>query len=218
MRAPRERMLTDPLARHGALARHEFGVKSPKELDDETRVAIEQHAQVPAKSIPRVDGPFHDGTAFRNLIVALKKLNIIDDQTEIDPDPLPGIFYGNAGIKFVGVAPTKSNGGATVIGTGGTVTLNDATDNSGRITLVTGTGVSAAGVICTITFARPKQNANYGVFLSAADSDAATAAGRSVYADFGNYNTTSWEFATQAILASSTSYHWNYSIDERTSL
>jgi hypothetical protein len=211
-------MLTDPLARHGAIARQEFGVKSAREQDEETRIAIEQHAQVPGKAIPRVDGPFHDGTAFRQLMSVLARLNMVEDVSEIDPDPLPGVYYGNAGIKFVGIAPTKSNGGATVIGTGGSVTLNDATDNSGRITLVTGTGVSAAGVICTITFNRPKQNANYGIILSAADSNAATAAGRSVYADFGAYNTTDWQFATQAILASSTSYHWNYSLDERTSL
>lgn len=217
MRA-RTRVLTDPLARHGAIARHEFGVKTAREQDEETRIAIEQHSQVPTKAIPRIDGPFHDGTAFRQLIDALHTLQIVDNQTEIDPDPLPSPFYGNNGIKISGEAPIISiTGNASITGTGGTIALNDANDNSGRITLSTGTGVSVAGQIAVITFQRAKQNANYGIWLSAADADASTAAGRSIYADFGDRGTTSWALSCSSVLASSTSYHVDYLIVERTS-
>lgn len=212
-------MLIDPLAGHGRIERERHGVKMLRELDDETRVAQEQQRDVPATAIPRVYGSITDGTAMRRLLRALAAQNYIVDDTEKDPDPLPGTYYNNAGIRFRGLPPTSITGSGTlVLGTGFTLDFNDATDNSGRITLVTGTGIGAAGLIATIAFNRPKRDANYGVYLSAVDPSAGTAAGRSVYADFGDRTTTSWKISCAEQLANSTSYHWDYFIVERESL
>ena len=50
-------------------------------------------------------------------------------------------------------APTKTNGASAQIGTTGTVTLANATDVAGKITIATsGTAPSAAGTLVTLTF------------------------------------------------------------------
>ena len=75
-----------------------------------------------------------------------------------------------------------------------------------------------AGLLGTITFVRPKTNADYAVLLSAADSDASTAAGRSVYSDFSGRTSTAWTISASSVLASSTSYHIDYLVIERESI
>lgn len=208
MKRPTSARLLDPRLSHERLAAREYGAKPARDIDEDNRIASWLQF-TPDSARPRVTGNWGDGSAQKSVAAALSYLGMIVDETQ-DAGPLPLFFENNAPLFFRGVPPSISAGGATVIGTGGAVTLNDATDNSGRITLVTGTGVSAAGVICTITFDVPRINADYGVFLTAADSDAAGTAGQSVYSDFATRTTTEWVLSCGAILASSTSYHWDF--------
>jgi hypothetical protein len=214
----RDRSLRDPLTGHGRVALDRYGVPGTRQQDDDIRVALEQFGQVPAKAIPRVTGPVTDPTVYEALAVLQRQGHLVNE-TDLSPDPLPGAYYGNAGIKFVGVAPTLTGPAAgayltTVVGSGFSIGLNDATDNSGRITLTTGTGVSAAGNIVLVTFNRPKGNADYRVWIWAEDADASTAAGRSAYSNFGDRTTTDWILACSSALASSTSYHFGYGVFE----
>lgn len=211
MKRPTSARLLDPRQSHERLAAKEYGAKPAREIDEDVRSGLEL-ARVPAFNRPRLTGNWGDGSAQRSIADALAYLGMIIDETQ-DAGAPPFVYENNAPLLFRGAAPGVAAGGSTVIGSGGTVTLNDATDNSGRITLSTGTGVSAAGTICTITFDVPRINADYGVMLSAADSDAATTAGRSVYVDFATQTTTTWVLSCQATLASSTSYHWRYAVD-----
>lgn len=216
MRHTGERLI-DPHAGHGRIARQAFGVRAGRETDDDVRIAIEQPGNAPATARRRITGEVAS-EAMGELIAQGARAGYWDDETTAAPDLGPTPYENNAGLLFRGTAPSRANGAASVIGTGGDVVLNDATDSSGRITVTTGTGVSAAGAICTISFARPKRNADYQVLLSAADSDASMAAGRSVYSNFGDRTTTAWVLACSTALAPSTSYHWSYLVIEVESL
>jgi hypothetical protein len=210
------RLLYDPHLSHERLAAREHGAKSNREIDEDARTAADL-VRLPSAERQRLQGNWSDGSATREIARILEVHGFLIDETD-DAPPDPIIYENNAPLYFRGVAPTRANGGATVIGTGGDVTLNDATDSSGRITLVTGTGVSTTGTICTITFNVPRENADYGVFLWPADSDASSTAGRSVYSDFGARTTTQWVLANTTTLASSTSYHWDFYLVGRESL
>jgi hypothetical protein len=213
VRAPAGSRLVDPALAHERLARGAYGVKGPRELDEEVRIALDPAA--PPADRPRVRGSHLDGTATRDVVAAMERLGLVVDETDDDPDPQPAPYENNAGLLFRGAVPSLTNGGATVIGTGGDVDLTDATDNSGRIALTTGTGPSAAGTICTVTFVRPKPNADYAVLLSARDPDAAPIA---VYSNFSDATTTGFPVQTATILPASTTLHWDFLVIEREQL
>jgi hypothetical protein len=210
------RLLYDPHLSHERLAAREHGAKSTREIDEDARTAADL-MHLPSAERQRLRGNWSDGSANREIARILEVHGFLVDETE-DAPPDQIIYETNAGLVFRGVAPSSALGGATVVGTGASRTLNDATDNSGRITLTTGTGVSTTGTILTFTFDVPKTNADYGVYFWPADSDASSTAGRSVYSDFGSRTTTQWVLANTTTLASSTSYHWDYLIVERRSL
>jgi hypothetical protein len=210
------RLLYDPHLSHERLAAREHGAKSNREIDEDARIATDLLGSKLTDRL-RLRGSWADGSAARDVARIMQHHGFLIDETD-DVAASIGPFENNEGLIFRGVPPSVSNGGATVIGTGGDVDLADATDNSGRIVLSTGTGVSAAGTICTITFDIPKSNADYGVWFHAADNTAATAAGVTIYADFGSRTTTQFVVAATAILTSSVSYHWDYMIVERRAL
>lgn len=209
--------LINPRLGHERVAQRSYGVRSPKDIDDDARAAFGEW-RAPAADRPRVAGSIHDGTLLVSLVETLRDAGIVDDEwVDIDA-ALPATFENNAGLRFRGKPPTIAIGAAGVVGAGATIGIGDATDNSGRITLVTGTGALAAGAIATVTFAVPKSNDDYGVLLTAADADAASVAGRSVYADFATRTTTAWVLSCATALATSTSYHWDFVIIEREQL
>lgn len=112
-------------------------------------------------------------------------------------------------LHYVGqsTAPSVSAGGATVVGTGASVTLS-GTDAGFEVTLTTGTGISATGTMFTVTY-----NATYGtapaVVCSESDSDSAA------YSVTGGKYTTSAATTvtlsnTTANLSDSTEYKWTF--------
>lgn len=207
--------LIDPLKGHERLARQEFGVRTGRETDDDIRVAIEQWGNPAATERPRLTGSHRDGTASRDLARVLEWHGFAVDDTDDDPDPAPSPYENNAGILLRGAAPSVAAGGSTVVGAGATISLSDATDNSGRIVLVTGTGPSAAGVFATITFVRPKPNADYAVWVFPADPDACD---RPAVSDFGGRTTTQFTVQNRVTFAAGTSYHYEWGVFERESL
>lgn len=222
MRPPTGSRLLDPGNVHARRVTEAYGVKTGREIDEDNRIALDQIGQ-PAGRRPRIEGSLHSGTALLSVIERLREVGIADDEwLDIDPEPRPAPYENNAGILFRGTAPSIAIGGATVVGTGGSLslTLSDATDNTGRIVLVTGNAPapSAAGDIGTITFVVPKSNADYQITFGARDSSAATAAGRSIYSDFSTALTTAWVLSCESTLAGNTSYHWSYAIREVESL
>ncbi len=205
----------DPLLAHERLIAERY-VKPGKQIDEDARAAIDVY-RAPAGERPRFRGGNGASIAISEIADVLEHAGLLDN--EYDPELEETIvFENNAGLVFRGAAPTKVNGGSTVIGTGGSVTLADATDNSGRIVANTGTGVSTTGTIVTITFAVPKQAATYGILLTAADNTASGTPGQSVYGSRSSRTTTSWVLANTTALSSSTTYEWDYLIVERTSL
>lgn len=205
--------LIDPTKAHERLAAREYGAKSPREIDEDARGQAEA-ARRPAAGRKRVTGGIADGTALLGLMTALEEEGLIVNEVDVDPgghEP----YENNQGLLFRGTAPSIVAGAAA--GTSPTLSLTDATDNSGRIVLTVGT-TPAAGLLATITFVVPKRNADYAVILSPRDSDAATAAGRSVYSDFGAATTTSFPVNCQTALAAGVSYHWDFAVIEREQL
>lgn len=210
------RLLYDPHLSHERLAAREYGAKSTREVDEDARTSADL-VRLPVADRLRLRGSWADGSAARDVARILEVHGFLTDETDDDPTDT-GPYENNAGLFFRGVAPAVANGGATVIGTGGDVALADATDNSGRIVLSTGSGVSAAGVVCTITFAVPKSNANYGIWFHAADDTAAAGAGLTVYSSFATRTTTEFVVSVASVLTSSVSYHWDFGLVERESL
>lgn len=210
MRA-RERSLGDPLKGHERKLLERYGVKTARELDEEARIAIEQAGQAPATARPRVAGPVADPTLYEALNV-LERAGHIVNETLLAPDPLPSPYYGNNGLVFSGAEPAIVAGAPAVVGTGATIALNDATDNSGRIVLVTGTSITGTGVFAQITFVRPKRNADYGVLIVPADPDACD---RPAVSDFNARTTALFTAQNRTAFAASTSYHYDYFVIER---
>jgi hypothetical protein len=208
--------LIDPAKGHERKAREAMGVKTARDLDDDVRVALEQAGNVPATVRPRITGSHLDGTASRGIVSALMRLGLVADETDDDPDPVNPPYENNAGLLFRGSVPGIAIGGSTIVGTGSpSLTLSNATDNSGRIVLVTGTAPSAAGVFATITFVRPKSTGNYAVLISPADPDAIT---RLAGSDFGGRTTTAFTVQNGTTFAAGTSYHYDYVVIEREQL
>lgn len=208
--------LIDPAKGHERKAREAMGVKTARDLDDDVRVALEQAGNVPATVRPRITGSHLDGTASRGIVSALMRLGLVADETDDDPDPVPVPYENNAGILFRGSVPGITIGGSTIVGTGSpSLTLADANDSAGRIVLVTGTAPSAAGVVATLTFVRPRRSANYGVAVWAADNDGNL---RPAFSDFGGRTTTAFTVAVSTTLAAGTSYHWEYFVHDREQL
>lgn len=209
--------LVNPHGAHDRLAARWNGAKTARDVDEDVRVETDQ-ARILTDRRFRVTGSLVDGTAFRSLLEGLERDGHLVDETEVDPEDLPPVYENNGLIHFRGAVPTRTNGAAAQIGTGGDVTFADATDAAGRLVIVTGTGALASGVLATITFAVPRQNADYGVAIWAADSDAAGTAGRGIHSDFGGRTTTTWTLNAASALAASTSYHVEYWVHDRTQL
>jgi hypothetical protein len=216
MKSPTTRLI-DPHLAHERLAGREHGAKSPREIDEEARIATDLLGSR-LTDRKRLTGSWADGSANRDFARIMETHGFLVDETDDNAtDNAP--YENNAGLLLRGTPPSIAiNAVANITGTGGAVALNDATDNSGRITLTTGTGVSVAGLLATITFVRPKRNADYAVILSPRDANASWTAGFSVYSDFGTATTTAFTISNSVALASSTSYHWDYLIVERESI
>jgi hypothetical protein len=106
-------------------------------------------------------------------------------------------------------APTVAKGATAQTGTGGSATLSTASDVSGKIQLVTGTGALAAGTILTVSF-----NKAFGavpnVVLTPRNANAAGAIQFYVTAE----GTGGFSIAVGAALAASTTYQWAYRVTE----
>jgi hypothetical protein len=79
--------LIDPLKGHERKSRESFGIKPPRDQDDDIRVAIEGMSNVPSTVRPRITGT--GPAAVRELIGALERLGLIDDESEDDDFALP---------------------------------------------------------------------------------------------------------------------------------
>lgn len=203
--------LINPAHAHQRLARETYGVKNPREVDDDA-VASQDGARLPASDRPRVTGSHSDGTAFRELIASLERLGLITDQTDIDPELQLPPYENNAGLRYRGPKPTIAAGAAA--GTTPTLSIAEGTDHAGRITLVCGTAPPVGGIIATITFNVPLPVASYVVQITAADPDAAAGAGGTAYSSFLTQTTTGWELLCTAALTAGVSYHWVYHVVE----
>jgi hypothetical protein len=217
MRPPVSR-LHDPRLRHERMIAERIGgVRSPRSLLDGIEATLAEH-RVPDARAPRLTGSAHDGElAYRIAAVIAGHGLAVDDSEDLPDEHEP--YENNAGLLFRGAAPSIAAGASSVVGAGGSfsLTLTDATDNSGRIVLVTGNSPnpSAAGVVGTITFAVSKPNGDYMVWLAPGDADAAD---RPAYSDFGGRSTTAFTFAVRATLSGNTSYHWEFGVIERESI
>ena len=206
-----ELRLINPAHAHQRIAREAFGIKNPREVDDDA-VASQDGSRLPASDRPRITGTHSDGSAFRDLLSALERLGIITDQTDIDPELAYAPYENNAGLRYRGVKPTIAAGAAA--GTTPTLSISEGTDHAGRITLVCGTAPPAGGIIATITFNVPLPVASYVVQITAADPDAAAGAGATAYSSFVTQTTTEWELLCTAALTAGVSYHWVYHVVE----
>ena len=207
---PGTRLFHDPQQAHERLAAREYGAKIGREIDEDVRV-LRTLERVPAADRSRLTGSGSDGSAFRDLVRILESQGLITDEMDVDPDAAHTPYEGNQGLVYRGVKPAIAAGAAA--GTTPTLSISEGTDHAGRITLVVGT-TPGTGLLATITFNVPLQNASYAIAFFPADSDASTAAGRSVYSNFGTQTTTSFEMSCSTVLVAGTSYHWWYTITE----
>lgn len=109
-----------------------------------------------------------------------------------------------------GTAPTIAAG--TGAGTSPTVTIvSGSQDMAGRVSVVTGSSPTAAGVVCTITLNRAYPTGTWPV-ISPANAAAAELTGTAkVYAS--GASTTTWTITVASgSLAGSTTYLWNYHV------
>lgn len=115
-----------------------------------------------------------------------------------------------AAEHFVGIsdAPAIAVGASSVVGTGGNASLS-GTDAGFRVTLNTGTGVSAGGTAFTVTFDTPYTNAPIAVF-SSGNTNAANEF--DTYRPYCDTTTTELTFIPFAALSSSTTYKWDFII------
>lgn len=115
-----------------------------------------------------------------------------------------------AAEHFVGLsnAPAVAVGAASVAGTGGNVSLS-GTDAGFRVTLNTGTGVSAGGTAFTVTFDTPYSTAPIAVFSS---GNTSAANEFDTYRPYCDTTTTELTFIPFAALSSSTTYKWDFII------
>lgn len=205
-----EPRLIDPSQAHQRVAREQYGVKNPRSIDDDAQAGRELE-RLPASDRPRITGSQSRGEAIQELLSSLERLGLITDETDIDPEFARQPYVRNSGPIYYGVKPTIAAGAAA--GTAPTISISEGTDHAGRITLVVGT-TPGTGLLATITFNKPLPVASYVITLSPADSDASTAAGRSVFSDFGSQSTTTWELRNSTVLVAGVSYHWWYLITE----
>lgn len=207
---PTEPRLIDPSQAHQRVAREQYGVKNPRSIDEDAQ-ATRDLERLPASDRPRITGSHQSGEATRELLASLERLGLVTDETDIDPELARQPYVRNSGPIYYGAKPTIAAGAAA--GTGPTLSISEGTDHAGRITLVVGT-TPGTGLLATITFNKPLPTASYVIGLFPADSDASTAAGRSVFSDFGSQTTTTWELRCSTVLVAGTSYHWWYLITE----
>jgi hypothetical protein len=109
------------------------------------------------------------------------------------------------------MSPTPSVSPGAALGTGSpSASLRNASnDDFGTLVLVTGTSPTT-GVLATITFARPKPNADYAAMWSAGDPDAAQNIA-SVYTDYiSDRSTTSVVLRARAALPAGNSFIFFY--------
>lgn len=106
-----------------------------------------------------------------------------------------------------GTSPTVAVGGATIAGTGATASIS-GTDSGFIVTLNTGTGTSAAGVMLTVTFATA-----YGA-APVATVSANNELGAAAFSDglHSNATTTTLVFTGVGVLTASQTYKWNVTV------
>ncbi len=110
-----------------------------------------------------------------------------------------GRFLGSTGLA------SALAGVATVVGTGATRSVVGS-ETGGSITLNTGTGVSAAGTLLTVSFATAMPSTSYAVVLTAGSQNAAGIGGMYILIT----NATTFTIRSTTILTSSTTYVWNF--------
>lgn len=91
-----EPRLIDPSLAHDRIARQAYGVKSPRDIDDDAQTGRELE-RLPASDRPRITGGYQDGSALRELIAKLEQLGILTDETDIDPDTWQPARANNTG-------------------------------------------------------------------------------------------------------------------------
>jgi hypothetical protein len=109
------------------------------------------------------------------------------------------------------MSPTPSVSVGAAAGGGATVSLrNSSNDDFGTVVLVTGTSPTS-GTLLTITFGRPKRNADYAALWSPGDADAATAMTKVNTPYISGRSTTSVILLAESALPAGTSHIWYYS-------
>ena len=104
--------------------------------------------------------------------------------------------------------PGKTNGASAQIGSTGTVTLSNATDVAGKISIATsGTAPSAAGTLITVAFIKAYATAP----IVQLQATSAASAGFAVYV---TSTTTGFTITNTTTLANNTTYAWGYTIIE----
>lgn len=110
-------------------------------------------------------------------------------------------------IRTSGGAPTINPGGAACTAPN---ILVDGTDTSGMVTVVAGTGCALDGAITSVLFSEAFSAAP-NVTLTPATT---TAASLSVYVDYDQVTTTSFDITTSSPLADGATYRWYYQVIE----
>jgi hypothetical protein len=195
----RERSLIDPLARHGAIARQALGIKSPRDLDDETRIALETLGNPPANARPRFTGSHLDGTASREIVRVLEWHGLGVDETDDDPDP-------EYIAKGTGV-PTIT--ALTAAGTTAAASLVEGNDRNGLVQLTPGGAGIAAGSQLRISFANARADSSFSVHYQRTDLTAGSVDARPT-----GRSTAKVDLWTLAALTSGQTYNFYYVIDD----
>lgn len=191
--------LIDPLDRHGQKARQAFGVKSPREQDDDIRLAIEQAGNVPATVRPRITGSHGDGTASRGIVAALMRLGLVLDETDDDPETA----WVPAGTGTP-TAVAQTNAGTTA-----TASITEGNDRNGVVRVTPGGAGIASGTQVQITFAVARADASYTVHVNRTDVGAGTFDFRPT-----GRTTTRWNLWVATALTSGTAYDIFYTVED----
>lgn len=191
--------LIDPHKGHERKARQAFGVRSPREQDDDIRLAIEQAGNVSATVRPRITGSHQDGTASRGIVAALMRLGLVLDETDDDPETA----WVPAGTGTP-TAVAQTNAGTTA-----TASITEGNDRNGVVRVTPGGAGIASGTQVQITFAVAHADAQYTVHLTRTDVGAGTfdfrATGRT---------TTRWNLWAATALTSGTPYDIFYTVED----
>lgn len=121
-------------------------------------------------------------------------------------------------VHIIGSTLVPSIAAGAGAGTGPTVSLLNATDISGYISVLTGTTCSASAIVVTVTFKVPFYSGGLlpKVVISPANAATAALAGSGkVYADYSNVTTNHFVLSSGATqLSNTTQYLWAYTVSQ----